>query len=221
MKSFIKNTSSAFVRIARIQINSPLRNKNLYPDHYYKITCKFDEIYTPGSAGIKERILEIYTGTSTPIFFSNVSAFYYKIVDDNGNQYIDIATTSPNNYTNIRVDVETVNEGTVTLYRENAIQNDYTRINFVGTNLNYIMTSFVYAYVGANTSLNLTTIKDCVLRVTDMNNGVIGYVLNTGSLKNGDNTAFTISVGGTESDYSRTITLTAKVNCNFIVEVLK
>ena len=217
MKSFIKNTSSTFIRIARIQINSPLRDKNLYPDHYYKFTCKFDEIFTPSTT--TEKFLEVYTGSTNPIFISNGTSFYYKLTSDGRNQYIDIATTSPNNYTNIHVNVETVNEGSVTLYREDATQSEYTRINFVGTNLNYIGKGYVYAYVGANTSINMVVPKTTI-RITDMNNGVIGYVLNAGSIKNGDNTAFTISVGGTESDYARVITVTAKVNCNFSIEVL-
>lgn len=217
MKSFIKNTSSTFIRIARIQINSPLRNKNLYPDHYYKITCKCDEIYTPSTIG--ERTIEIYTGSTDPIFITNSTTFYYKITNDNENQYLDLGITSPNNYTNMHINVETVNEGSVTLFRENATQSEYTRINFVGTNLNYIGNSYVYAYAGANTSLNMVVPKTTI-RITDMNNGVIGYVLNAGSIKNGDNTAFTISIGGTESDYARVITLTAKVNCNFNIEVL-
>lgn len=218
MKSFIKNASSTFIRIARIQINSSLRNKNIYPDHYYKFECKLDEIYRPQANGNLDYTLECYFGGDNPYFYSNSSSFYYQITASGDEKYIDIGLAVPNNYTNVHVKVDTVNEGSVTLYREDATIGNYTRINFLSNYEGILCKGSSSFWIGANASVKIRVAKNRPCKVTNVNSGTVGALLGSDTYNN-NNTYFTLSTENI-TDYSVDLTIGAKSNGTYLVEVL-
>ena len=217
MKSFIKNASSSFIRIARIQINSTLKNKNLYPDHYYKFECKLDEIYRPQANGNLDLKLECYLSDDL-YFYTNTSNFYYQLTTSGDNKYIDIGLSVPNNYTNIHVNLDTVDEGSVTLYREDAVIGNYTRINFLSNYTGILCNGFSNFWIGANGSVKIRVAKNRACKVTNVNTGTVGVLLGSDTYNN-NNTYFTLSTENI-TDYSVDLTIGAKSNGTYLVEVL-
>lgn len=217
MKSFIKNASSSFIRIARIEINSSLRNKNLYPDHYYKIECKLDEIYRPQANGNLDLKLECYFG-DTLYFYTNNSNFYYKLTSSDNTKYIDIGLSIPNNYTNVHINIDSVNEGSITLYRENATIGEYTRINYLTNYEGILNNGYTNFWIGANQSVKVRVAKNRPCKVINVNSGTIGALLG-GDTYNNNNTYFTLSTENA-TDYYIDLTIGAKSNGTYLVEVL-
>ena len=140
MKFFRKNLNSNFIRICRIQITSEQRNQNLYPDHLYDFTIKLDNIYQLDRIqDVRDYRLKLFTSNNL-FFFVNSNDLYYKLTETDTEKYIDIAIDIPTYSTNIHINVDTVNDGTITFYCDKANINEYTRINYINPNVSTNLT---------------------------------------------------------------------------------
>lgn len=217
MKFFRKNLNASFIRICRIQISSPQRNQNLYPNHYYKIKCHLDSIYNPNSRNyINESILELYLSNTNQLFFTSNRLFRYKLIEENGNNYIDIGITINSFDNNILVDIESVNDGTITFYCDKATESEYTRIDFIGTNINMALkNTCINQYINGGSTLNYTLAKT-INKIHDGINNITTYISNA-DLFNANNDSMTVTITNTD-DYTITISVYAKRNCSLFIE---
>lgn len=216
MKFFRKNLNSNFIRICRIQCSSKQRNQNLYPDHLYRIKYILDNIYYPDrSSDIKEKFLQLYTGTNL-LFFVNDNELYYKITETEDYKYIDIAVYIPTYSTNIHVDIDSVNDGSIVFFCDKANQNEYTRINYLGEDSN-IMFFKSSRYIFTNSSIKLCLAKG-YNRITDIRTGTTCYIIGS-DLTNNNNDLFTLTIEQ-ETTYGLLVNITAKGNNNLLIENL-
>lgn len=214
LEYFKKNANMNFMRICRIQISSQLRNANTYPNHYYKIKVKMDNIGNPEKpAYINEWCLDLYAYSNGNQYFANHNEFYIKQNADSDNLYIDIAVPVNSYSTNVRIEIDTLDAGSVTFYCDSATQSEYTRLIFTGSDAPCsLLDGFIYQYLNTGTSYyyNLSktsfTINDCINNVTAYYAGRL-----TSSIFNGDNASFTASIE-TDNDYSIIVKIVPKRN---------
>ena len=219
MNFFRKNVANGFIRLCRIQYDSKLRTQNLYPDHHYKIKYKIDEIYTPGSVGNNdEKIMDLYISKNSKLYLVNNRNFYIKTTETENNCYIDIGIVMNNNYSNIFVEIETVNAGSVKFYCNSDDQTNYTRVDFFNASNTSMLLHKGAINAWTNTPISVT-VSNSMVRVSDLINDVNGYVTGQGDLENGNNASFTLSIGSS-GDYGRIITITPKRNNYILVECL-
>ena len=215
MKFFRKNLNSNFIRICRIQITSKQRNQNIYPDHLYDFTIKLDNIYQLDRIyDVKDYRLKLFTSNNL-FFFVNNNELYYKLTETDTEKYIDIAINVPTYSTNIHINVDTVNDGTITFYCDKANINEYTRINYV----NPIASNMIY-YKSNRFSFTNTNLKLCLAktfnRITELATNTTCF-LEGKNITNGDNSKFTLTIEQ-ETDYSIIVNIVAKSNCNLFIE---
>lgn len=219
MRFFRKNLNSDFIRICRIQYSSKLKNQNTYPNHHYKIKFNFDEIYSPGILkNTKERILDLYISSNGEIIFTNDNSIYMKKTENENNSFIDIGYQVNNYYTNINVEIESQNSGSIKFYCDNANISEYSRMNFFGTNLNYMLNKgHVTTYLGNGQNINLVTVND-VCEITNMRTGKTTYIQPDNVIRN-LNTDFTLSISSS-NDFGRVINILANANIDLLIKSL-
>lgn len=215
MKFFRKNLNSNFIRICRIQITSEQRNQNLYPDHLYDFTIKLDNIYRLDRIqDVKDHRLKLFTSNNL-FFFVNSNDLYYKLTETDTEKYIDIAIYVPTYSTNIHINVDTVNEGTITFYCDKANINEYTRINYVNPNVSNMIYYKSNRFSFTNTNLKLCLAKTNN-RITELTSNTSCFI-NNNTLINADNSKFTLTIEK-ETDYSIIVNIVAKSNCSLFIE---
>ena len=215
MKFFRKNLNSNFIRICRIQITSEQRNQNLYPDHLYDFTIKLDNIYQLDRIqDVKDYRLKLFTSNNL-FFFVNSNDLYYKLTETDTEKYIDIAITVPTYSTNIHINVDTVNEGTITFYCDKANINEYTRINYVNPNVSNMIYYKSNRFSFTNTNLKLCLAKT-YNRITELTTNTHCFIEGK-NISNSDNEKFTLTIEQ-ETDYSIIVNIVAKSNCYLFIE---
>lgn len=216
MKFFRKNLNSNFIRICRIQITSQQRNQNLYPDHLYDFTIKLDNIYQlDRTQDLRDYRLKLFTSNNL-FFFVNSNDLYYKLTETDSEKYIDIGIDVPTYSTNIHINVDTVNDGTITFYCDKANRNEYTRINYVNPNVSNMIyyKSNRFSFTNTNLKLCLAKTKN---RITELTSNTSCFI-NNNTLFNADNSKFTLTIEQ-ETDYSIIVNIVAKkTNCNLFIE---
>lgn len=218
MKSFIKNTYNGLNHILRIQHSSALRNKNLYPQHFYEIICRVSEIYLPGSiTNIEEKKLIIF-GNEDFYFLTNNSDFRYKKTVDGENIYLDIALTVGNNYSNIDIEVKTIDEGSVSFFRDSVSTNDYTRINYLSTFTGCLYKGNITQFIAYQTTTTIMITKGNY-RITNITTGDVVYVRGT-NLYNNSHESMTVSLTDIEDDYMQKINIYSADNGWYLIESL-
>lgn len=225
LEFFKKNISNEFIRICRIQYNSKLRSQTKYAEHYYRLTFTLEGIYYPNTAGnVVEKVVDIYTASGNTYLFTNDNSFYLKTTTTENNSYIDIGYDLTGQYSvDIKCKLDTVDAGSVDFYCDTAVKSEFTKQSFWGTSpiersilrKGGILTS----WLGANTSYKINVLADRPLRVTDMINNVICYMLPDGTLYNSDNTSFTFTRTASDT-YKREMTISVKRNMSLLLEVL-
>nr|DAI06833.1 MAG TPA: hypothetical protein [Caudoviricetes sp.] len=215
MKFFRKNLNSNFIRICRIQITSEQRNQNLYPDHLYDFTIKLDNIYKLDRIqDVKDYKLKLFTSDNL-FFFVNSTELYYKLTETETEKYIDIGMYIPTYSTNIHIDVDTVNDGTITFYCDKANINEYIRINYVNTSNSNIIYYNSNRFVFTNTSVKLCLAKT-YNRITELTTNTPCFIEGK-NISNADNAKFKLTIEQ-ETDYSIIVNIVAKSNCNLFIE---
>lgn len=210
MKFYRQKLNTDFIRVCRIQYNSLQRNKNLYPDHYYEIECKLGNIYSVDRVtDFKKYKLEIYL-SDDKLYITNNRQFFVKetIIDED--KYIDIGIMIPSYSTNIDVNINTVNPGSVTFFCDSAIQTDYTRIDYKGnTPIAMLFNTSIMEWTNSNFNISIAKTNN---RITDMVSGEVAYITD-GKVFNGDNTAFTLTISETK-DFNYIVNIVSKANAN-------
>lgn len=215
MKFFRKNLNSNYIRICRIQITSEQRNQNLYPDHLYDFNIKLDNIYQLDRIqDVKDYRLKLFTSNNL-FFFVNSNDLYYKLTETDTEKYIDIGMYIPTYASNIHIDVDTVNDGTITFYCDVANINEYTRINYVNTSNPNIIYYNSNRYVFTNTSVKLCLAKT-YNRITELTTNTTCFIEGK-KIYNGNNSKFTLTIEQ-ETDYSIIVNIVAKSNCDLFIE---
>ena len=215
MKFFRKNLNSNFIRICRIQITSEQRNQNLYPDHLYDFTIKLDNIYKLDRIqDVKDYRLKLFTSDNL-FFFVNSNDLYYKLTETDTEKYIDIAIEIPTYSTNIHIDVDTVNDGTITFFCDKANINEYTGINYVNTSNSNIIYYNSNRYIFINSNIKLCLAKT-YNRITELTTNTTCFIEGK-NISNADNAKFTVTIEQ-ETDYSIIVNIVAKSNCNLFIE---
>lgn len=215
MKFFRKNLNSNFIRICRIQITSEQRNQNIYPDHLYDFTIKLDNIYQLDRIqDLRDYRLKLFTSNNL-FFFVNSNELYYKLTETDSEKYIDIAIDIPTYSTNIHINVDTVNDGTITFYCDKANTNEYTRVNYVNPNVSNMIYYKSHRFVFTNTNIKLCLAKTNN-RITELNSSTSCFI-NNNTLINADNSKFTLTIEK-ETDYSIIVNIVAKSNCSLFIE---
>lgn len=215
MKFFRKNLNSNFIRICRIQCSSKLRNQNIYPDHLYDFTIKLDNNYQLDRIqDLRDYRLKLFTSNNL-FFFVNSNELYYKLTETDSEKYIDIAIEIPTYSTNIHINVDTVNDGTITFYCDKANINEYTRINYVNPNVSNMIYYKSNRFVFTNTNIKLCLAKTNN-RITELTSSTSCFI-NNNTLINADNSKFTLTIEQ-ETDYSIIVNIVPKSNCNLFIE---
>lgn len=215
MKFFRKNLNSNFIRICRIQITSQQRNQNLYPDHLYDFTIKLDNIYQLNRIqDVMDYRLKLFTSNNL-FFFVNNNDLHYKLTETDTEKYIDIAMAIPTYYTNIHINVDTVNDGTITFYCDKANINEYTRINYINPNVSNMIYYNSNRYVFTNSNIKLCLAKT-YNKITELTNNTLCSIVGN-ELYNSDNAKFTVTIEQ-ETDYSIIVNIVAKTNCYLFIE---
>ncbi len=219
MKIFKHNVNTTFLRICRIQINSPQRNQNIYPNHYYKLTIHTDEIYNPGSlSNTYDKTLEIYCNKTSQYFYTNSRNMYYKLTNDNDNVYLDIGMSISTLSTNITCDIETINPGSVTTYLDSDTQSNYTKIDYYASDLTMAYKGNVqYVWLSANAEQIITVPKSLAI-FRDLSTSIRGSTRSS-DIFNGDNSSFTITELSS-NDFNRVVKIAAKRNCPLYIETV-
>lgn len=216
MKYSRKNLNGNFIRIARIQIDSPIKPENSYFNHYYKFVCHLDNIYNPQSISyINDLILEIYCNKTNQYYFTNSRDFYCKLTTNAAQTYLDIGMQISSYSTNIMIDLDTVNNGGVTFY--GAVESDtgYTRIDYLSNNQYMCFKGgklYLYRVAGNYT---ITLPKTNTL-IKDVSNAIESCVISN-DIFNDDNASWTLTEG-TTTDYTKIINITVKRNLPMIVD---
>lgn len=215
MKYSRKNLNGNFIRIARIQIDSPIRPQNMYFNHYYKFVCHLDNIYDPQAINyINDLILEIYCNKTNQYYFTNSRDFYCKLVTNETQTYLDIGMQISSYSTNIMIDLDTVNSGGVTFYGAVESNSGYTRIDYLSNNQYMCFKGgkqYIYRVAGNYT---ITLPKTNTL-IKDVLHDVESCVIST-DIFNDDNDSWTLTEG-TTTDFTKVINITVKRNLPMIV----
>lgn len=214
MKFFRKNLNSNFVRICRIQISSQQRNQNIYPNHFYRIKYKLDNSYNPGrTSDLLDYTLDLYCATDI-LYFINHTYFYVKVTENNNNKYIDIAVPVPTYSTNITVDIDSVDDGSITFFCDPAIESEYTRLLTDGSNKNVMLNNgSAYQFMNSQTKVSLSKRK---CRITEMSTNTVCFINGT-ELYNADNNLFTLTIDSS-SDYGIIVKIVPKNNNFMLIE---
>lgn len=218
LERYVHALNADYVRIARIQIKSPLRDQTLYPDHYYKITVRLNSIFEPENPYYyRENFLKIYASTAKRHYFTNNSTlFFTKYTADGDNVYLDVAITKESYYTSFDVKVDTVDEGSVTLCNDVLSSGDianYGAIECQNTGIALDAKKPIYLKNGSNFSI---LVPKSVTRITSLTNNVMGYVFADEKI-NYDNDDFTVTVDNTNTYYNY-LTITSKLQGWFFIE---
>lgn len=222
LEFFKKNISNQFVRICKIQYASKLRGQQYYADHHYKLTISLDGIGNPITAGnIIEKVADIYTYGGTTLIFSNDNNFYLKTTTDSNSSFIEIGYDLTGQYsTNMKCKMETVEEGSVLFYCDEAVKSEYTRQMFFGGSVvsNAIMKqSVANQWLNTSTTVKCNVVNNRPIKVTDMINNVVSYMLYDGTLYNSDNASFTLTISGSDT-YKRELTVVTKRQVTLFIE---
>lgn len=205
-----------FMRLFRIQISSKERNKNLYPDHFYDIKVNIHNIGYPYSHTYAKTFKLRYFTYTDDVFFTNCRQFYYKKTTDGDNVYIDFGVPIPQYSSVATVEVETVNEGSVTWLFDNAEQNEYTQVDPVVTNNAIMLNCALSFWTNINASRVFRMTKGNQ-KITDAINNEVAFVMSDGTIYNDDNNSFTATLTSSDT-YSQTITVSCKRPCVLIAE---
>lgn len=209
--------NTTFVRLFRIQVSSKERNKNVYPDHSYNIKIRLNYIgYPYNNTYVNDFEVRAYFFGSE-YYFVNKRRVYVKKTIDGDNEYIDFGVDIPAYSTIAHVEIDTVNEGSVTWLFDNATKSEYTLIDPLSST-GILNNSVFYSWYSGNTSKTFRVLKG-LQRIVDGANNVTAYVMSDGSIFNGDNASFTVTISSND-DYSQTLSVTCKRNCLLIVENL-
>lgn len=219
MKKFKHSVNTNFMRICRIQINSPQRNQNLYGDHYYKIKCKIDTLYEPGTYDyIRDLELEIYCNKTDQFFYTNTRNFYYKLTNDNDNVYMDIGVYVDNYSDNVNCDIECVSVGSVEYTMDSATISDFTRIDFYAENLKMAFKgTTTYAWTGAYTHRKICVPK-IISKYHDYDHAITSVTIGN-DIINSSNDSWTITEISNNT-YNRIIDIYPKRNCALFIETI-
>lgn len=222
LEFFKKNISNQFVRICKIQYNSKLRGQQYYAEHHYKLTISLDGIGAPITAkNVNEKVADIYTYNGTTYFFTNDDGFYLKTTTTTDSSFIEIGYDLTGQYsTNIKCKMETVEEGSVLFYCDEAVKSEYTKQSYYGASVasNAIMKqSVVNQWLNTSTTVKCNVVNNRPIKVTDMINNVISYILYDGTLYNADNASFTLTISGSDT-YKRELTVVTKKQVALFIE---
>lgn len=223
LEFFKKNISNQFIRICKIQYNSKLRGQQYYPDHHYKLTISLDGIGNPITAGnVIEKVADIYTYNETTLIFTNDNNFYLKTTTSTDSSFIEIGYDLTGQYsTNIKCKIETVEGGSVQFYCDEATKSEYTRQQYFGGSIvsNAIMKdSTANSWLNTNTTIKCNVVNNRPIKVTDMINNVVSYMLYDGTLYNSDNASFTLTISASDT-YKRELTVVTKRQVALFIEI--
>ena len=222
LQFFKKNISNEFIRICKIQYDSKLQGQQYYSEHYYKLTISLDGIGNPITAGnVLEKVAEIYTYNGTTYIFSNDNNFYLKTTTTTDNSFIEIGYDLTGQYsTNIKCTLESVDEGSVDFYCDTATKSEYTKQQYYGSSVvsNAILKKgFANSWLNTSTTVKCNVLNNRPIKVTDMINNVVSYMLYDGTLYNSDNASFTLTISANDT-YKRELTIVTKKQIALFIE---
>lgn len=217
LRRYLHAIQGTYVRIARIQVDSPLRDQALYPDHYYEISVRLNSIYAPEKSNYyKPQILRIYASASKRHYYTNSTVFYTKTTTDDDITYIDVAVAKNSFSTSIDVKIDTADEGSVTLMQDmisGTDINSYGRIDCQNVGYRFDSKNTIWLTAGSNYSINTTK---AMIKVIALSSGNTAYVFDDQKI-NYDNNSMTVTVDATDTYFNR-ITVTPKVQGWFVIE---
>lgn len=209
--------NTTFMRLFRVQVSSKERNRNIYPDHSYAIKIRLNNIgYPYNSLYAHDFEVKAYLYDDEYYFVNNRRVYVKKTVDGD-NEYIDFGIDIPQYSSVAHVEIDTVNEGSITWLFDSATKSEYTLIDPLTSN--GIMMNCVFdQWTNSNVTRTYKTIKG-LKRITDGINNVTAYVMGDGTIYNGDNQSFTLTISSSD-DYSQTLSVTCKRPCLLVTESL-